>query len=107
MILVDPTKTYKMTSLRQKHWCHMISDLTDPAAAHDELMAMAAKIGSRPEWLQREGQVGEHFDLVPSKRSLAIVHGAKAVDSKELIAAMRAKEQGGQDAPAETPVLSH
>ena len=67
--------------------CHMIAD------SHEELMAMAAKIGVAARWLQYPGTYREHFDICKSKRALAIQAGAIPITMKELGARMRA---GGQ-----------
>ena len=58
-------------------WSHLYAD------SHDELMAMAEAIGLKPEWIQHEGEPGEHFDVVMSKRAQAIKTGAKEVTWRE------------------------
>lgn len=50
--------------------CHMVAD------THDELIAMAQKIGVQLKWIQHAGRVGEHFDIAKTKRALAIKAGA-------------------------------
>jgi hypothetical protein len=51
--------------------CHMYAD------THDELVAMADKIGVARKWIQHPGHpVKEHFDIALSKRALAVQHGA-------------------------------
>lgn len=64
--------------LRWAKWCHMIAD------THEELMAMAHRLKLKPEWIQKPGTDDEHFDLIPSKRTLAIKYGAKPVDLLEM-----------------------
>lgn len=66
---------------------HMLAD------THDELMEMAGLIGLRPEWIQRAGTVYEHFDLSPSKRSLAIHHGARIAGPHEIVSIIANKRK--------------
>ena len=58
-----------------KQWCHMWSDTHNM----EELVAVGKSIGLRAEWLQRHPGF-PHFDLIPSKRALAIKKGAKTVN---------------------------
>lgn len=53
--------------------CHMVAD------THEELIAMADKIGVQRKWLQKPGTSHEHFDVCLSKRQLAIENGAVPV----------------------------
>jgi hypothetical protein len=59
--------------------CHMIAD------THAELMAMAARLGLDPSWLQKAGTPREHFDLAASKRRLAVHDGAQEISRKTLV----------------------
>lgn len=67
-VYVDELNTYE-TKLRYKVWCHMTAD------SEDELHAMADLIGLKREWFQARTRT-PHYDLVPSKRALAVKHGA-------------------------------
>lgn len=58
--------------------CHMVAD------THDELMAMAARIGVDARWIQDAGTHREHFDIALSKRALAVDAGAVEVTFGEL-----------------------
>ena len=49
-----------------------------------ELHEMATRIGLRRAWFQHHPRV-PHYDLFPSKRALAIKHGAIPVSSIELV----------------------
>lgn len=62
-------------------WGHMIAD----TAA--ELHTIARNIGLRSEWFQ-PGH-GGHYDLVPSKRRLAIKRGAVALTRRAFIEKVR------------------
>ena len=53
--------------------CHMVAD------SHDELMAIANKIGVAARWIQKPGTLYEHFDICLSKRELAVRYGAREV----------------------------
>jgi hypothetical protein len=80
MILVDDLREYD-TRFRSKQWCHMVS--TESEA---ELHAFAAKLGLKRSWAQlRPRASAAHYDLVPSKRALAIRLGAKPVSPRELV----------------------
>lgn len=51
--------------------CHMYAD------THEELVAMADRIGVARKWIQYPGHpVKEHFDIALSKRALAVKFGA-------------------------------
>jgi len=52
-------------------WCHLFGDVADSA----ELHTFAARLGMRREWFDRD-----HYDLVPSRRALAVRLGAIEVD---------------------------
>jgi hypothetical protein len=80
MIYVDSIQTYE-TKLRFKQWCHMVSDTSE-----DELHAFAKRLDLKREWAQlRPKSSAAHYDLIPSKRHLAIFLGAKEVTSRELV----------------------
>lgn len=65
--------------------CHMLAD------THDELLAMADKIGVNRKWIQHEGTPREHFDVCKSKRDLAIKHGAIEVTMRDIAMKIRSK----------------
>lgn len=60
--------------------CHMISD------TEDELHELALKIGLKRSWFQiaKNGSL-PHYDLVASKRKLAVQNGAIEIDRNQLI----------------------
>lgn len=69
------------TPLRYKRWSHMVSDV-----GPDELHAFAARLGLKRSWSQeRPKSSAHHYDIVPTKRALAIRLGAKEVTSRELV----------------------
>lgn len=57
--------------------CHMTADTIE------ELNALAVKIGLKKEWLQIGKGSMPHYDLVASKRKLAVKHGAIEINLKE------------------------
>jgi len=61
-------------------WCHMAVE-TDGDL--QELHAFAKKIGLKRAWFQEHIRI-PHYDLVRSKRSLALEWGAIAVSNKEM-----------------------
>ncbi len=58
--------------------CHMIAD------THEELVAMADRIGVDRKWIQDAGTHREHFDICKAKRALAVAAGAQEVKRMEL-----------------------
>ena len=83
-VYVDPPVEYAREPLgyvgrarARARWCHMIADSVG------ELHAMAERLGLRPRWFQSD-RYGGHYDLVPTKRDLAIRLGAVAVTRRQL-----------------------
>jgi hypothetical protein len=75
-IYVDQIKTYpniKGQAARYgNRWCHMISD-----TSVDELHEFAARLGMKRAWFQPAAILLHcHYDLVPSRRALAVQLGA-------------------------------
>ena len=58
--------------------CHMVAD------SHDELNAMADKIGVSRRWIQHPGSAKEHYGISKSRRLRAIAAGAVEVTQSEL-----------------------
>ena len=82
MILVDPLVNWTgMTKLRNKQWCHMVSD-----TSAEELHAFAAQLGLKREWSQERPKASaHHYDLTPTKRQLAVRLGAVEVTAREFV----------------------
>lgn len=59
---------------------HLVSD-----KSLDELHDFAAKIGMKREWFQDTGTQHPHYDVMGVMKSKAVRHGAKLVDSRELV----------------------
>lgn len=62
-------------------WCHMA---TDNFGDMNELHDMAKVIGLRREWFQ-DHPLHPHYDLIPSKRYLAVQAGAESVSRQQLV----------------------
>ena len=67
-------------------WCHLFARPADRA----ELHAFAAALGMRREWWQ-----GDHYDLVPPKRALALRRGALAVSRREAVKIIDRQRRSG------------
>ena len=65
---------------RGRRWAHLVSD-----ESYDELHQFAALIGKRRAAFQ-----GDHYDVDEAERELALAAGATAVNSRELVARLRA-----------------
>ena len=70
--------------------CHMAADTLD------ELHAMAAKIGMRRTWFQGKNPRHPHYDLVKSRRDLAVALGAKEVSGRDLVLMWRAQREAAE-----------
>lgn len=82
-----------VTNLPWKKWSHMWADTPD------ELHEMARKIGHKAEWFQPYPDHSlAHYDLVPSRRRLAISLGA-IVRQITLDDFKRQREQGPTPMP--------
>jgi len=88
MVYVDQIRHYPTASVvhsARRHgncWCHLWADYEDEAILH----RIAAAIGLKREWFQREGTYFPHYDLVPGKRLKAIKAGALPRDLKNWMA---------------------
>jgi hypothetical protein len=79
MVYVDPLFVHESKDSRAKFvgtrtghkWCHMWCDQGD----EEKLHKIADKIGMKRIWFQDRPNFA-HYDLVPSKRILAIKNGA-------------------------------
>lgn len=77
MIFVDnPIYTW-----RGKQWCHMVSDVNA-----EELHRFAALLGLKRSWSQERPKASaHHYDITTAVRQRALVLGAQAVTSRELV----------------------
>lgn len=77
--------------------CHMTAD------SHDELIAMADRIGVARRWIQYPGTWREHFDICKSKRALAVASGAIELNTLSEAAAHISRRR--KAAQCEVPAL--
>jgi hypothetical protein len=91
-IYVDPlfqtpsqkNAAFKVGEKQDHQWCHLYTfPVTEEAIA--ELHKLAQAIGLKRSWFQEGERTMPHYDLVPSKRDLAIKRGAVEVSTKEAI----------------------
>lgn len=81
MILIDGVQEHEAPGLRYKRWSHMVSTVGEA-----ELHAFAARLGLKRVWAQlRPEASAAHYDIVPTKRALAIRLGAREVTGRELV----------------------
>jgi hypothetical protein len=72
-VYVDDMRRPARVGRIRARWSHLMAD------THDELMAFAARLGLRPEWIQHAGSYREHFDLTEPHRAKALELGAHAI----------------------------
>jgi hypothetical protein len=78
------SQAFRVGARNGHQWCHMWCNPGDEEALH----ALAAKIGLKRSWAQlKPGFV--HYDLVPSRRALAIKAGAVETDLREWLRSRR------------------
>lgn len=99
MIHIDKITEYPATMLNARmrrlgpRWCHMWPDDPNDFDQLFELHELAAKMGMKEEWFQ-DKKGFPHYDLVPSKRIMAIRLGAKESNLREWLK-KRMNEKGG------------
>ena len=77
-VLVDPLRRYDHIRLSIKDWCHMAVD-----GSFEELHAFAAQLG-----IPRHRFQGDHYDLPPHLRELAVEFGAEEVSRRDFTVRM-------------------
>ena len=70
---------FRKKYLRDQTWCHLMAD------TEQELHEFAELIGLRRSWCHRKSEY-LHYDIVESKRDLAVRNGAIELSRKELVA---------------------
>ena len=84
MIYVDALMEYTKVvpgCPNAKYWCHLATDDSSPEGL-EKLHHFADSIGCKRSWFQAHADL-PHYDLVPSKRALAVRVGAVALDPGE------------------------
>lgn len=75
----EVVKDYVGHPRARARWCHLIAD------TEIELHEFALQLGLKRRWAQYPGTWKVHYDIVPSKRALAIKQGAVEVSARELV----------------------
>lgn len=89
----EVVKGYVGRKRTRARWSHLFAD------SEEECDAMAAQIGLRFTWGQHRGHPGRfHYDVVPSKRALAIKLGAIEVDDKRMVEIFHEQVNAAADA---------
>ncbi len=91
-VFVDKIFEYPLSYVKKearkfgKKWCHMITD-----GKLKELHDMAERIGLRKAFFQssKHGSSSPHYDLIPSKRTLAIRYGAIEISERKLVSIIK------------------
>ena len=87
MIYVDELVDYTgITRLKYKRWCHLWTN-----GDIEELHKFAQSIGLQRRWFQDKTLA--HYDLVPSKRRIALNKGAESITLQEYYRRKSANEK--------------
>lgn len=79
---IDAAQAQRTGAKSGHRWCHLFSD--EPDAQFPALHAFAARLGLRRAWFQ-----GDHYDLTPGRRVLAVAAGAREASRAEAVAIWR------------------
>ena len=78
MIYIDEIRDYTgIINLKYKKWSHMWTD-----GDIEELHEFAEKLGLKRRWFQNKKRL-PHYDLVPTKRAIALRMGARFIPLRE------------------------
>jgi len=75
---------------------HMIAD------THEELIAMAKRIGVKTKWIQYPGTYNEHFDVCMSHRARAVCFGAIEINFRDYADMVNERKATGNMTPPKT-----
>lgn len=85
----DMRRRTRVGNGRPAIWSHLMAD------THEELIAFALKLGLSPAWIQHAGTHREHFDVIDTKRQVAISLGAVEISYPRGTAELLARKRGG------------
>ena len=88
MIVMDRPRVWERG---KRPSAHLVSDLTEPAAAQAELYDFAAELGLKEAWLQERGTAREHFDLWGGRLEAAREAGARTISHAAFREVLKAK----------------
>lgn len=96
-VYVDEIRTYTPEAIRDararrlsRRWSHLSADTVE------ELHAFAARLGMRREWFQ-EHRLVPHYDLIPSRRALALKLGAEEITARRRLQIAFADAMGARE----------
>lgn len=81
----DAEQAQRVGARNGHRWCHLFADEVDC----EELHAFAKRLGMRRDWFQ-----GDHYDLTPGKRAMAVRLGARELSRADAVAVWRRQRQG-------------
>lgn len=87
-VYVDAIQIEATVGRIHAHWSHLTADTSA------ELRAFAARLGLRPQWIQYPGTWKEHFDVIESKRQLALKYGALPLTIRAAGERLKARRTG-------------
>jgi len=77
---IEKNEAARQVGERHNHqWCHLYA-YPVTIANLEELHDLAWRIGLKRSWFQAKGSL-PHYDLVPTKRSLAVANGAQEIST--------------------------
>lgn len=88
-VYVDDMHSTPMGQSGRMKFSHMLAD------TEDELHAMADKIGVSRRWHQSPPKHDSHYDIVKSKRALAVSFGAVEITLKQAACMCRRRRETG------------
>lgn len=94
-VYIDEQRTYHGGPVirgRRRNWCHLGTD-----GDLDELHEFARRLGMKRAWFQGEGGRFPHYDLVMSRRKLAIRLGAIPLRSGAFVKACKVPMPAGRE----------
>jgi len=71
-------RDFRKKYLKGQKWCHLVAD------TEEELHKFAELLGLKRAWCHRNSKI-LHYDLVESKRELAVRNGAVELSRKEFV----------------------
>lgn len=90
MILIDTPRRVVFRAFQTGS--HMVSTLAGEEGTA-ELVAFAAELGLRVDWLQNKGEPREHFDVFDGVYKRALQRGAKPVSPRDVVAVVQWKRE--------------
>ena len=80
-------QAFQVGTRHDHQWCHMWTD-----GNLEELHVFAEHLGLKRSWFQNH-KILPHYDIVPTKRTLALKRGAVELSAKEFLEIMRKRRE--------------